>query len=154
PATSSLAWDRFVTAVRRLQADGTCPGVLLAASSPYPEQSTAVPELALSLASGRRLIFRWYKLTGEVGSRDWIEALGNRSRPPLAVSGGSSSDRARELAQALPEQKARISSPPLFLITTATADRSAFNEPLMDIYQGRTWRYCFTNRQMAEAVAD
>jgi hypothetical protein len=152
PATSSLAWDRFVTAVRRLQSDGTCPQVLLAPSSPYPEQSTAVPEFALSLPGGRRLIFRWYKLTGEVGSRDWIEAFCNRPRPPLAVIGGSSSDRARELAQALASVKA--SSPPLFLITTATADRSAFNEPLMDIYRGRTWRYCFTNRQMAEAIAD
>jgi hypothetical protein len=154
PATSSLAWDRFVTAVRRLQGDGSCPDVLLVPSSPYPEQSTAVPELALSLPSGRRLIFRWYKLTGEAGSHEWILALCKRPRPPLAVIGGSSSDRARELAQTLADLKVRVSSPPLFLITTATADRSAFNEPLMDIYRGRTWRYCFTNRQMAEAVAD
>src|SRR5262249_49663878 len=96
----------------------------------------------------------WYKLTGEVGSREWVEALCHRSRPPLAVIGGSSSDRARELAQTLADLKTSVPSPPLFLITTATAERSALNEALMDIYRGRTWRYCFTNRQMAEAVAD
>jgi hypothetical protein len=46
----------------------------------------------------------------------------------------------------------------LFLITTATADQVTLEDgrprKLTDLYAGRTLRYCFTNRQMAEAVTD
>ena len=50
--------------------------------------------------------------------------------------------------------------PPLLMLDTATADvlyvGPQHNQPvpLMDIYPDRTFRFCFTNRQMAEAVAN
>jgi hypothetical protein len=49
------------------------------------------------------------------------------------------------------------SNKPVMLITTATADLIYLDEEeknLMDIYAGRSFRFCFTNKQMAKAVAD
>src|SRR5262249_62355637 len=95
-----------------------------------------------------------------------------RQPPPLAIIGGSSSDSARELAKNLQRYAKELQLPaehrPLLLLTAATADRVApFNEskagqpaaepaglPLMRLYPGRTFRFCFTNKQMAMAVSD
>jgi hypothetical protein len=144
---------------------------------------------ALGRGETRRLVFRWYKLTGDWNTRAWIEALRKRDRPPLAIIGGSSSDGARELTRYLndawPIESAtglRSSQAPLLLLTTATANRVPFplgneewgtgsdegpaahspvegEEPddppgigLNQIYSGRTFRFCFTNRRMASAV--
>src|SRR5262249_4681285 len=50
---------------------------------------------------------------------------------------------------------------PLLLLTTATADKVpvssgqnavALTEPLLSIYAERTFRFCFSNRQMTDAV--
>jgi hypothetical protein len=182
PATNPAAWERFVAAVRRapeaLQKDHPAVRADVNPALAFPQHTTAVPEVALSLGpEGGRLVFRWYKLTSDWNTRDWVEALLRRAPPPLAVIGGSSSDAARELAfqlqlagAALPED-----SRPLLLLTTATADRvpdpagnvprpppgpaPAGEEPdvtpgvaLNDLYPGRTFRFCFTNRQMAGAV--
>jgi hypothetical protein len=162
---TSPTWERFVSAVRRLQRRG----IIVDASQAFPQQSTAVPELAFSPPSGKgRLVCRWYKLTSAQKVGDWVEALLRRSPPPLAIIGGNTSDAAWELASALarathlvpPEQL------PLLLLTTATAehvkrpeaaasdasDAGNASVALTQIYAGRTFRFCFTNRQMAEAV--
>jgi hypothetical protein len=79
-----------------------------------------------------------------------------RNPPPLAIIGGSSSSSALSLARALKEQ-CRGPDTPLFLITQATADNdpsSQYRVPLLDIYPGRTFRFCFSNHQMAMAVTD
>jgi hypothetical protein len=129
-------------------------------------------------SGANRLVFRWYKLTSEWSPREWIDALVARSPPPLAIIGGNNSYWGRELAlqlrraaEALPEAVR-----PLLLLTTATADKvrvedheafsgtsvngsssdgSAEEEGkinLGSIYAGRTFRFCFTNRQMATAI--
>jgi hypothetical protein len=135
----------------------------------------------VSLASsgpGPRFVFRWYKITGDWKTRDWIEALLKRDPPPLAIIGGSSSDSARELATYLNQLTAEVpeADRPLLLLTQATADRvtpftegdagtasSASKEDgteatsgvkLTQLYPGRTFRFCFTNRQMATAVSN
>src|SRR5437899_3208818 len=65
-----------------------------------------------------------------------------------------------DLAQALAAQKQWQGKPPLLLLTTATADQLYVGGEqnvmlnLMDIYRGRSFRFCFTNGQMAEAVRD
>ena len=49
---------------------------------------------------------------------------------------------------------------PLLLLTTATADRVRLTDSgtgsegirLVDLYRGRTFRFCFSNSQMAAAV--
>jgi hypothetical protein len=161
-ANNASTWDRFVTAVttttRRLHADGLEVRVDVARA--FPLETTAVPELALSLPGGKgRLLFRWYKLTSDWKTEKWVQALTNRHPPPLAILGGSASDPAIELANALQDQVPPGGAAPLLLLTTATADeglrkRDGAAVPLTEIYAERTFRFCFTNKQMAEAVSD
>src|SRR5437588_12752361 len=65
-ATNATAWERFVTAVRKaaeqLQEEHPDMAVHIDANT-FPGQTTAVPELALSVRQdATRLVFRWYKL--------------------------------------------------------------------------------------------
>src|SRR5262245_53175868 len=173
PATSTAPWDRFVDAVRATR--GLAPGVEVHDDRVFPTESTGVPEIAVSWpGSGGRLVFRWYKLVSGRGTHEWVQALLARRRKPLAVIGGSNSKWARELAlelrtacQHLPEEQR-----PLLLLTTATADyvrdpdathklpeepsweeqEQVGRSPLHTIYPGRTFRFSFTNRQMATAI--
>jgi hypothetical protein len=185
PATNPAAWERFVAAVRRapeaLRKDHPAVRAEVDPAAAFPQHTTAVPEVALALGPGQgRLVFRWYKLTSDWSTRDWVEALLKRAPPPRAVIGGSSSDGARDLASQLSQVAAALpeGSRPLLLLTTATADRvvpagaengphpaagapAAGEEPdvtpgvgLNDIYKGRTFRFCFTNRQMAGRVTN
>jgi hypothetical protein len=169
PATNAANWERFVSAVRqageRLRAQG-----LTVSDGPtaFPPNTTATPEVALAWpGASRRLVFRWYKLTSDWKTRDWVEALLRRRPAPLAVIGGSTSDAARELASHLNAVAAELPEKerPLLLLTTATADRvpgdneAAGADPaaaptveLSGLYPGRIFRFCFTNQQMADAV--
>jgi hypothetical protein len=145
---------------------GDHPGLQAEVEAAFPQQTTAVPVVSLSWpTSGPRFVFRWYKLTSDWKTRDWIEALLKRQPAPLAILGGSSSDNARELATHL-KRLARdlpAADRPLLLLTTATADHVApYAEgerepdaavPLTQFYPERTFRFCFTNRQMAMAVS-
>src|SRR5579871_467943 len=163
-ATSYGPWERFIkgleTVVERLH--GTAPdlGIETHRQSAFPAETTAVPEVVLSskrVAGGLR--FRWYKLTSNQKTRDWVKALLERRPAPLAIIGGSSSDLGIDLARCLQRETAdRDVGPaaPLLLLTTATADDdpNSPEQPLAGIYGGRTFRFCFTNRQMAEAAVD
>ncbi len=186
-ATNATSWERFVTAVRRTaeRLHGDHPGLQADINAAFPRQTTAVPEVSLSgPGPGPRFVFRWYKLTSDWKTRDWIEALLRRRPPPLAIIGGSSSDNARELAAHLNQLAEDLpeADRPLLLLTTATADRVApyaegvevartgpaaarssgegdaaetrAGVKLTRLYPGRTFRFCFTNRQMATAVSD
>jgi hypothetical protein len=156
PATNAVSWERFVAAVHRLTLDRPDLGLEVAADSrAFPSQTADVPELAVSVRGKTgRLWFRWYKLTGDLGPGQWIEAFAQRKPPPLAIIGGGSSDWARDLAQQLQQRHSLFASSPLLLITTATANLVGIDLELMKIYAQRTFRFCFTNRQMARAVAD
>ncbi len=126
----------------------------------FPRETTAIPEIVVKVRGDQKLVFRWYKLTNDQRTEAWVQALLDRPRPPLAIIGGSSSDPARELAIRLREQIAKRSlrSGPQLLLTTATADRVSGPEgveiALHDLYPGRTFRFCFTNQQMAHAVTE
>jgi hypothetical protein len=170
-ATNASSWERFVTAVKqtaeRLQDDH--PGLQADIEAAFPQQTTAVPEVSVSWpVSGPRFVFRWYKLTSDWKSSDWIEALLKRRPAPLAILGGSSSDNAREVATHLNRLTRELPAEdrPLLFLTTATADRVApYAEgeyelaaappdvPLTQLYPARTFRFCFTNSQMALAVS-
>ncbi len=173
PATSSDSWERLVAALELLAKDGK-PGAgthLLRASfdKAFLPLTADVPEVALFFedAPDAKLWLRWYKLTGENPSKLWFEKLLRRSVPPLAVIGGDTSDHALSQARALQEDRTRWPAPaPLYCITTATAERHyprdyhAGDVPyvtwpkLMDVYEHRTFRFCFTNARMVEAVLD
>jgi hypothetical protein len=177
-ATNANSWERFVAAVKRTadRLQGDHSGLQADTNAAFPQQTTAVPEVSLSWSGpGPRFVFRWYKLTSDWKVRDWIEALLKRRPPPLAIIGGSSSDNARELALYLNQYAGELpeADRPLLLLTQATAYRVAAPEstgtsdpqggetslpsrgvPLTRLYPGRTFRFCFTNLQMATAVTD
>jgi hypothetical protein len=153
-ATSATAWQRFVQAV--VAVTGAEPG-----PETFPKLTTDVPEIAVPLeGQGGKLRIRWYKLTSEWDTKYWVEALVRRGPPPLAIVGGSTTDAATELARQLRAAAADLaeSERPLLFLTQATADRVPGNgnlaagTPLLDLYPGRTFRFCFSNRQMGEAV--
>ncbi len=161
-ATNAAPWERFVTAIKtakhRLEADHPELALQVDDQNAFPPQTTAVPELSLAVRGIKgRLWFRWYKLTSDLKTQDWVRALLDRRPPPLAIIGGGSSDLAIDLAHSLKDEALRHelgSTAPLLLITTATADEAPAEGSLNAIYAGRTFRFCFTNRHMAEAVTD
>ncbi len=129
----------------------------------FPDRSTDVPELVLSKVGREgKIHIRWYKLSDAANTQNWVHALADRKPAPLAIIGGDTSDRARDLARAIAGQEHWQGSPPLFFITTATVDElrpeddpeKPSETPLLKIYPERTFRFCFSNRQMARAVYD
>jgi hypothetical protein len=174
PATNTTSWERLTTAVQQAskRLASTYPGLdweLDSGSRGETSLTTAPPTVALTWPGGRgKLVFRWYKLTSQWTTRDWVRALMARNPPPLAIVGGNTSYWARELGGCLEEETRDIAEAirPLLLLTTATADRvnTAESVPhaprteenrmvdLTGIYPGRTYRFCFSNRQMATAV--
>lgn len=165
--TSGANWERFVAGVRRAAAG--MPGVTVDDSAAFLDQTTAVPEVVVAM-DGRpnRLRFRWYKLSGDHPPAYWCKLLADRNPAPLAVIGGGSSDRARDMALALAAQTEWQGQRPLFFMTNATAEKvhtglddandkdAAVGQTtdLLRIYEGRSFRFCFNNRQMAEAILD
>lgn len=159
PATSGSNWERFVAGIRRVARER--PELIVLDRNAFPEQTAAVPEIGVQWPNGSgRLWFRWYKMTSALGTARWVQELGRRDPAPLAIIGGGTSDRGRDLAEAMADaEQTWPYGRPLLLLTTATADqvyleRQNLDRPLTQIYPERTFRFCFTNRQMAEAVRD
>jgi len=172
PATNATTWERFVAGLQQI------PDVQLDESAAFPEDSITPPAVAI-IRPGYpgKLWIRWYKLTGLRTTEVWVKDLCQRTPPPLAIVGGGNSERARELALQLAAQRrlveeestrkakastvpktVKLSRLPVLLITSATADQVLHPEfgsvDLMFIYTDRSFRFCFTNRQMAEAICD
>jgi len=161
PATSSDDWGRLVTAAQLLEADWqrinpTLPSLkVIAGKNAFPPLTTEVPEIAIALGDSPRqhLRLRWYKISGEHDAASWVQKLHARARPPLAIIGGGTSDRAVRLARALQKTYENPDQPsPLFLITTATAEKTGSGKSLIGLYPQRTFRFSFTNRKMVEAL--
>jgi hypothetical protein len=168
-ATSVESWERFLKAVRLVKTER--PELNLEIQEGFPDQGDAVPEIALWI-KGRedaKLWVRWYKLTSGNDARTWIAKLARRQPAPLAIIGGDTSDRALVMANALKEQRTQWrGADPVFLITTATADNyykdlvhglppsdtDNTKDLLVEVYPGRSFRFCFTNEQMARAVLE
>jgi hypothetical protein len=159
--TNAATWERFVAGFHR--ATRSQPELEVDDTRAFPDGTSDVPEIVLGRqGQPGRIRIRWYKLSNDATTADWIRALAARDRAPLAVIGGGSSDRAADLARAMAAQLIWNGDPPLLFITTASADdvpdADVFGEvmpgkqPLVEIYRDRTFRFCFTNRQMAEAV--
>lgn len=156
--TAGATWERFVTGVVRAKQD--VPGLEVDDSRAFLESTTEVPEVVLSRTGhAGHIRLRWYKLQSGVNTADWVRALAARNQAPLAVIGGGSTDRAIQLAEAMNAQETWHGDRPPLLITTATADFTDGNDAgrgkrLADVYDDRTFRFCFSNQQMAEAVID
>lgn len=151
PATNATDWERFLQALWHIN---EARPLEIDAAGAFPEGTAAVPEIAWRVdASQAWLRVRWYKLTSATDVDYWVGQLARRQPAPLAVIGGDNSNRAEAIARSLQAHCGQLPSPPRFLITTATADKVA-SRNLMDIYPQRTFRFCFTNEQMARALAD
>jgi hypothetical protein len=157
-STSFASWEHFIAGVHRAARD--IPGLEIDDSRAFLESSTLTPEVILSWR-GRpgRLHIHWYKVSSELGVKQWLDALAQRDPPPLAIIGGGSSDRARDLARDLEGRRDWKGPRPLLLMTTATANEVYLEgelspRKLTQVYPDRTFRFCFTNEQMARAVTD
>ncbi len=155
--TNAATWERFVTGLVRVQMQQ--PDLRFDDSRAFLSSTTAVPELVVWRAGQPgRLFIRWYKLQSAVSTNDWVNALRERNPAPLAIIGGGSTDRALDLARAMEADTTWQGDTPPLLITTATADFADDPSPtprrVVDLYPGKTFRFCFTNGQMAEAVID
>ncbi len=163
--TNWTTWERFVSGVVRAQLQ--VPGLRVDDSRAFRDRTTEVPELVLTMAGKPgALRIRWYKQTSEATANQWIQALSKRQPAPLAIIGGGSSDRAAELARCLDAQTTWHGDRPLLFITTGTAEELQEDSDsvsansltptrgLLDVYDNRSFRFCFSNRQMAEAVLD
>jgi hypothetical protein len=155
PATSGVSWERLVQAMKRsaqeqqLQIQET------------RDAADLLPEVILR-GAGEPISFRWYKLTSDWTADYWCRQLLKRDPPPLAIISGSTTNMARQVATALHEHAQALDDDrrPLLLLTTATADSRDTHEEsettpeatLESLYPGRTYRLCFTNRQMARAI--
>lgn len=159
PATMASTWERVVAGLRHLQRTSSPGTLLIDDSQAYPKSTAALPAVALRRKDQPGTLWlRWYKLTGQNSIPVWLEALTRRATPPLAVLGGGSSDRAKELAEGLAVLRKAGRATPVLLLTTATAEYVApipdSPPPLMRIYDGQTFRFSFSNRQMARATLD
>ncbi|MDB5308725.1 MAG: hypothetical protein JWO38_2927 [Gemmataceae bacterium] len=168
--TGGDTWALFVIGVKRAEmpVNGVASGLSVDDSKAFPEQSTAVPEVVVTRAGhAGKIRIRWYKVAAEATIDGWVQALADRTPAPLAVIGGWTSDRAHELAQALARQPAWRGDRPLLLVTTATVDtvlgdpddpagfpRVSDQPNLIEVYAGRSFRFCFSNAQMVRAVTD
>lgn len=163
PATNVEDWERLVTALTHLRDDWPSlfpgrPALHVDLERAFPPLTADVPEVALTFdgVSGQTLWVRWYKVSGGADARARVEQLRRRGRPPIAVLGGGTSGRAIRLALALNEAVTQgwNGTPPIFLMTTATAEiaRRAGGKKLIELYPGRTFRFAFTNGTMVETV--
>jgi len=155
-ATNANTWERLVTGVARLPA--TVTGLTVDDAAAFQDSTTATPELVIARTGhAGRLRIRWYKLNRDAKTADWVDALAERRPAPLALIGGGTTHRAEELADALARRENWSGKRPALAITTATADQlkpDAGRRRLVDIYDNRTFRFCFGNLQMANAVSE
>ena len=163
--TSGETWENFVWGMKRAEmaAAGVPTGLRVDDSAAFPDRTTAVPEVVIARDGfAGKLRVRWYKVTNYAPTDAWVKSLAARGPAPLVVVGGWSSDRARELAEAM-AATAWPGPKPLLLMATATADAvypdedsyaADYRPPTLIGLYDRSYRFCFTNRQMAEAVAD
>src|SRR5262249_42563068 len=84
--TNPQTWERLVAAAFQIRRD--FPGVQVDDSRAFLDQTAAVPEVVLTVP-GRadKLRIRWYKLSSDVNTRDWVRALSKRNPAPLAFMG-------------------------------------------------------------------
>jgi hypothetical protein len=158
--TNAGTWERFVAGVQR--AASSVPGMRVDDSGAFLDRTTAAPEVVIGLGDRPGLLrVRWYKLSSYAKTAAWVQALAHRDPAPLAIIGGGSSDRARDLAIAMAHHTDWSGDRPALMITTATAEKvepEADTAPdpvqLVRIYAGRTFRFSFGDRQMAEAMID
>jgi hypothetical protein len=111
---------------------------------------------------GREVRLSWFEGGGVVTTRDRVNRLIDRPIAPMAFVGSNNTVLTAGLAEALHEAVdhrggSGLRPDPVLLVpwaTTVRVDRpGAASLPLLDLYPGRTFRFCPNNRQEAELVS-
>ncbi|WP_169973719.1 ABC transporter substrate-binding protein [Tautonia rosea] len=111
---------------------------------------------------GRAVRLSWFEGSGVVTTRDRVNRLIDRPIAPIAFIGSNNTVLTAGLAEALHGAVDRrrgsgLRPDPVLLVpwaTTVRVDRpGAASLPLLDLYPGRTFRFCPNNRQEAELVS-
>lgn len=112
---------------------------------------------------GRRVRFAWYDAGGVEQAREQVDRLMGSAHPPAAFVGSSNTLLTAALARALAEATRSNgkdgADAPVLLVPWATSvavegDRGAEGGRLLDLYPGRTFRFCADNRALATLVAE
>lgn len=109
---------------------------------------------------GREIRLSWFEGGGVVTTRDRVNRLLDRPIPPRAFVGSNNTVLTAALAEALhsgADRKRGRRPDPVLLVPWATSVRvdrpGAASVRLLDLYPGRTFRFCPNNRQEAELVS-
>ncbi len=123
---------------------------------------------ARSSGDGRKIRFCWDTALGERELRQHLNERLRSEHPPVAVVGSINTTLTLTLARELAAWSRSQQSPgPVLLVTAATSvevERSPSTSPevepipesqtLLDVYPGRTFRFCLNNRRLASLVID
>ncbi len=142
-------WDDFVLGVRKVEGRGLIHHVT-------EEHSTIQFRTRVS---DQMLRLVWHEGGGVTGLPNRVRALLERPRTPIAVIGSSNTFLTAALAETLGQLQAghRDSvSLPVLLVPWATSvlveSQSSGIRPLLQLYPGRTFRFCPNNGQIADMV--
>ena len=94
----------------------------------------------------RPIRFTWHGIRGESQARELAHTLIGSARPPIAIVGSSNTVLTVALARQLQDDVPN--NGPLLLVPWATS------VSLLDLYPGRTFRFCSNNRRAAELLVD
>jgi hypothetical protein len=111
--------------------------------------------VVVSTSSGRAIRFTWCQARGSLETRNAVRRLLAGRSPPIACVGSANTALTIELALALGE--AGAAARPLLLLPWATSNRATVAaEPvrLLDLLPGRMFRFCPSNREVAELAID
>jgi hypothetical protein len=106
---------------------------------------------------GRSLRFSWHRTRGLVETKDEVRRIARMSKP-VAVVGSTNTVLTVALAEALRDSSGTDRRGPVLLIPWATSVQVESPEPgagrldLLEIWRGRTFRFCPNNRYEAELL--
>src|SRR5262245_12426734 len=80
PATNGAVWERFVAGLHFIEKQRADLGLTVDDAAAFPEQTSATPAVALRVRGATGTLWlRWYKLSGQHGIPQWLDALGRRT---------------------------------------------------------------------------
>jgi hypothetical protein len=116
---------------------------------------------AITSGRGRRLRFSRQAEAGSQGLREAVKRMAARPKPPIAVIGSANSLLTGTLADQLDRsfEAAKNDGPLLFVpwasaVLIEPAEAGEIPRRLLDVYPGRTFRFCPNNQREADLVVD